>query len=98
VSIRRTTHVVVAVVLALALVPAVAAARPATDGPGTGGGGYADPAPSAPVTRTIVNEDAPTLPVVLAGAALVVALSGAAFQLAGSAGVRRRLRAVRTAR
>ncbi len=79
-------------ILAIAL-PGVATARPADDSTGPRSQLVAEPSTPAPtVVRTVVKEDAfRALPIVLAGAALLIAIGGTSLALRRIAPMRQQL-------
>jgi hypothetical protein len=92
---RHSTAVLILLLIAVSTLPATAGARPTYDGPG-----YKLPTPAehsntAPtVVRTVVKEDAVNvLTIALAGAALVIAITGTGVALARIAPLRRQFRA-----
>jgi hypothetical protein len=87
---RRTTAVLLTLI-ALAVLPTVASARPIDSGPG-----YQPAEPSTPadtVVRTVVKEQSfPVLPIALSGAALIIAIAGSGYAVARIAPMRQQLR------
>jgi hypothetical protein len=88
---RRTTAALAVLLIALTALPAMASARPIDAGPG-----YRLPStPSTPaptVVRTIVKQEAVrALPIVLAGAALIIAIAGTGFAMIRIAPLRQQL-------
>jgi hypothetical protein len=86
---RRCTALLAVLLVAVAVLPATVSARP-IDGPGMP---HPDlPASGPTVIHTVVKEQSvPALPIVLAGAALVIAIAGTGYALARIAPVRRQL-------
>jgi hypothetical protein len=82
---RRPSALLAALLIALATLPAAATARPALNGPGPRSdvsvkASELTPAPT--VVRTVVKEDAlNVLPIALAGAALLIAMSATGYML-----------------
>jgi hypothetical protein len=89
---RRSAAALATLLIALAVLPALASARPYYDGPGYQLSGKSEPA--ATVVRTVIKEEESlrVLPIALAGAALVVALAGAGYIVARVAPLQRQLR------
>ncbi len=87
----RRTAAVLATLIALAVLPAVASARPIDGGPGSQA---ADPStPAETVVRTVVKEQSFTvLPTALAGAALIIAIAGSGYAIVRTAPIRQQLR------
>ena len=91
---RRSTAALVALLITLTALPAMASARPFYDGPGYQLAGPAESSTPAPtVVRTIVKEEAiRALPIALAGAALIIAITGTGYVLMRVAPLRQQLR------
>jgi len=89
--LTRRTAAVLATLIALALLPSVASARPLDAGPG-----YRPAEPSTPaetVVRTVVREQTfSVLPIALAGAALIIAIAGSGYAIVRIAPIRQQLR------
>ena len=79
---QRSTAVLAVLLIALVALPGVASARPADDITGPRSQLVAEPSTPAPtVVRTVVKDNAPTLPIALAGAALLIAIAGTGYAL-----------------
>jgi hypothetical protein len=90
---RRSTAVLAALLITLTALPAMASARPFYDGPGYQLAAPAEPStPTPTVLRTIVKEDVRELPIVLAGAALLIAIAGTGYAMIRIAPLRQQLR------
>ena len=86
---RRCTAFLAVVLVAVAVLPATVSARP-IDTPRIPH--HAAPPARPTVIHTVVKEQSlPALPIVLAGAALVIAVAGTGFALARIAPLRRQL-------
>ena len=96
-SHRRVTHpttaVLAALLIAVIALPGVASAHPVDAGIGPRSQLVAEPATPAPtVVRTVVKEDTfRALPIVLAGAALLIAIGGTSLALFRIAPMRHQL-------
>jgi hypothetical protein len=91
---RRSTAVLVTLLITLTALPAMASARPFYDGPGYQLAAPAESSTPAPtVVRTIVREESiRALPIALAGAALIIAIAGTCYVLISVAPLRQQLR------
>ena len=79
---QRSTAVLAVLLIALVALPGVASARPADDSTGPRSQLVAEPSTPAPtVVRTVIKDNAPTLPIALAGAALLIAIAGTGYAL-----------------
>ena len=88
----RSTAVLAVLLIAVVALPGVASARPADDSAGPRSQLVAEPPTPAPtVVRTVVKDNAPTLPIALAGAALLVAIAGTGYALVRIAPLRHQL-------
>src|SRR4051794_9180444 len=93
-TVRRPAAPLAALLIALAVLPAAAIARPAPNGSGPRDAVYSTPAeqPAPTVVRTVVQDDPmDVLPVVLAGAALLVAIGATGYMLVRVAPFRHQL-------
>lgn len=89
---QRFTAVLAVLLIALVALPGVASARPADDSTGPRSQLVAEPSTPAPtVVRTVVKDNAPTLPIALAGAALLIAIAGTGYALVRIAPLRHQL-------
>ena len=89
---QRSTAVLAVLLIALVALPGVASARPADDSTGPRSQLVAEPSTPAPtVVRTVVKDNAPTLPIALAGAALLIAIAGTGYALVRIAPLRHQL-------
>ena len=89
---QRFTAVLAVLLIALVALPGVASARPADDSTGPRSQLVAEPSTPAPtVVRTVVKDNAPTLPIALAGAALLIAITGTGYALVRIAPLRHQL-------
>ena len=90
---RRSTAVLAALLIAVIALPGVASARPPDDSTGPRSQLVAEPSTPAPtVVRTVVKEDTfRALPIVLAGAALLIAIGGTSLALRRIAPLRHQL-------
>jgi hypothetical protein len=96
----RPAALLATLMIALAILPAAALARPAGNGDGPRAAVSTKPSdlpsqsePAPTVVRTIVKEDAVrVLPIALAGAALLIAIAGTGYAIRGVAPVRHQLR------
>ena len=96
-SARRLTAVLAALLIAATITPAVAFAAPTADGRGPRASVSDQPTASSPVptvvrTTVVKEEAARTLPIVLAGAALLISLAGTGYALVRVAPLRHQLR------
>jgi hypothetical protein len=91
---HRFTAVLAALLIAVAVLPGAASARPAIDAPGGTSELVAEPSTPAPtVVRTVVKDDAvAVLPIALAGAALLIAIAGTGYAMVRIAPMRQQLR------
>jgi hypothetical protein len=86
---RRCTALLAVLLVAVAVLPATVSARP-IDGPGTLHPDTTAPRPT--VIHTVVKEQSVSaLPIVLSGAALVIALAGTGYAVTRIAPLRRQL-------
>jgi hypothetical protein len=89
---QRSTAVLAVLLIALVALPGVASARPADDSTGPRSQLVAEPSTPAPtVVRTVIKDNAPTLPIALAGAALLIAIAGTGYALVRIAPLRHQL-------
>jgi len=89
---HRSSAVLAVLVIALVALPGVAAARPSDDSSGPRSQLVAEPSTPAPtVVRTVIKDNAPTLPIALAGAALLIAIAGTGYALVRIAPMRHQL-------
>ena len=89
---QRSTAVLAVLLIALVALPGVASARPADDSTGPRSQLVAEPSTPAPtVVRTVIKDNAPTLPIALAGAALLIAIAGTGYALVRIAPIRHQL-------
>ena len=89
---HRSTAALAMLVIALLALPGVASARPADDSSGPRSALVAEPSTPAPtVVRTVIKDDAPVLPIALAGAALLIAIAGTGYAMVRLAPVRQHL-------
>jgi len=89
---HRSTAVLAALLIALLVLPGVAAARPADDSAGPRSDVVQPPAPAPTVVRTVIKEEAvQALPIALAGAALLIAIGGTGLALVRIAPMRQQL-------
>jgi hypothetical protein len=89
---HRSTAILAALLIALLALPGVASARPADDSTGPRSGLVAEPSTPAPtVVRTVIKDNVPTLPIALAGAALLIAIAGTGYALVRIAPLRQHL-------
>ena len=89
---QRFTAVLAVLLIALVALPGVASARAADDSSGARRQLVAEPSSPAPtVVRTVVKDNAPTLPIALAGAALLIAITGTGYALVRIAPLRHQL-------
>ena len=89
---QRFTAVLAVLLIALVALPGVASARPADDSTGPRSQLVAEPSTPAPtVVRTVVKDNAPMLPIALAGAALLIAIAGTGYALVRIAPLRHQL-------
>ena len=89
---HRSTAALAALLIALVALPGVASARPADDSTGPRSQLVAEPSTPAPtVVRTVIKDDAPALPIALAGAALLIAIAGTGYAMVRLAPVRQHL-------
>ena len=89
---HRSTTALALLLVALIALPGVASARPADDSAGPRSRLVAEPAAPAPtVVRTVIKDNAPTLPIALAGAALLIAIAGTCYALVRIAPLRQQL-------
>lgn len=90
---HRSTALLAALLIAVIALPGVAAARPADDSTGPRSQLVTQPSTPAPtVVRTVVKEDTfRALPIVLAGAALLIAIAGTSLALLRIAPMRQQL-------
>jgi hypothetical protein len=96
-SARRLTALLAAVLITATISPAVAFAGPAGNGPGPRASvsdqpTAATPAPTVVHTTVVKEEAARTLPIALAGAALLISLAGTGYALVRVAPLRHQLR------
>jgi hypothetical protein len=80
---RPTTALVTALLIAVLALPAAAVARPAADPGGAKSatsGAVTEPVPAAPAPA-VADDGTDVLPIVLGGAALILALGGAGYVL-----------------
>ena len=94
---RRPSAVLAVALIALAVLPAAAIAAPAPNGPGPRSAEFSKPTASQPVPTvvrtTVVKEEATAaLPIVLAGAALLIAIAGTGYAVIRIAPMRHQLR------
>jgi hypothetical protein len=90
---QRFTAVLAVLLIALVALPGVASARPADDSTGPRSQLVAEPSTPAPtVVRTVIKDNAPTLPIALAGAAVLIAVAGTGYALVRIAPIRQHLR------
>ena len=79
---HRFTALLAVLLIALVALPGVAGARPADDTTGPRSRLVGEPSAPAPtVVRTVIKDSAPTLPIALAGAALMIAIAGTGYAL-----------------
>jgi hypothetical protein len=89
---HRSTAILAVLLIALIALPGVASARPADDSTGPRSQLVAEPSTPAPtVVRTVIKDDAPTLAIALAGAALLIAIAGTGYALVRIAPIRHQL-------
>jgi hypothetical protein len=89
---RRSTTALALLLVALIALPGVASARPADESAGPRSQLAAEPSTPAPtVVRTVIKDNAPTLPIALAGAALLIAIAGTGYALVRIAPLRHQL-------
>ena len=89
---HRSTALLAVLTIGLVALPGIASARPADDSTGPRSGLAAEPSTPAPtVVRTVIKDNAPTLPIALAGAALVIAIAGTGYALVRIAPIRQHL-------
>ena len=90
--VHRSTALLAVLLIVLVALPGIATARPADDSTGPRSGVVAEPSTPAPtVVRTVIKDNAPTLPIALAGAALVIAIAGTGYALVRIAPIRQHL-------
>jgi hypothetical protein len=86
---HRITAIVTALMIALLALPAAASARPSDDIVGPRSHVVQPAEPTETVVRTVVREDAVrALPIVLAGAALLIAIGATGFVVVRTAPMR----------
>ena len=89
---HRSTALLAVLLIVLVALPSIASARPADDSTGPRSGLVAEPSTPAPtVVRTVVKDNAPTLPIALAGPALLIAITGTGYALVRIAPLRHQL-------
>jgi hypothetical protein len=89
---HRSTALLAVLLIVLVALPSIASARPADDSTGPRSGVVAEPSTPAPtVVRTVIKDNAPALPIALAGAALVIAIAGTGYALVRIAPIRQHL-------
>jgi hypothetical protein len=90
---HRFTAVLAALLIAMSALPGAASARPADDNAGPRSQVIQPSTPVPTVVRTVVKEEAVrALPIVLAGAALLIAIAGTGYTLVLTAPLRQPLR------
>ena len=89
---HRSPAFLAVLLIVLVALPSIASARPADDSTGPRSGLVAEPSTPPPtVVRTVIKDNVPTLPIALAGAALVIAIAGTGYALVRIAPLRHQL-------